>query len=225
MRTKKQVKEIIRILKEAYPEAKCSLDFSNSFECTIAVLLSAQCTDERVNIVTPELFAKASSAEEMNKLSQEEIEKYIKTCGLYKSKAKNIKKLSEIVVREYAGKIPKEMEKLIELPGVGRKTANVVMLEAFNNPQGVAIDTHAKRICNRIGISKEEDPNKVEKDLLRKIDVEQYKDANHLFVHHGRAVCKARKAECNICPINELCEYGIKELKGKNNGKIKIRIK
>ena len=207
MKSKKDVKNIIKILKETYPEAECSLDFSNPFQMAIAVLLSAQCTDARVNIVTKELFKIAPNAKEMNKLTVEEIEKYIASCGLYKTKAKNIKKLAEKVVKEYDGNIPDNMEELMELPGIGRKSANVIMLEAFHNPQGVAIDTHAKRICNRIGISKEEAPEKIEKDLLKKLDKEDYFDANHLCVWHGRYTCKARRPECERCTITKYCDY------------------
>ena len=207
MKSKKDVKEIIRILKETYPEAECSLDFSNPFQMAVAVLLSAQCTDARVNIVTKELFKVAPTAKEMNTLTIKEIEKYIASCGLYKTKAKNIKGLAEMVMDKYNGEIPDTMEELVKLPGIGRKSANVVMLEAFHNPQGVAIDTHAKRICNRIGISKEESPEKIEQDLLKKIDKDEYFDANHLFVWHGRYTCKARKPECEKCTITKYCNY------------------
>lgn len=207
MKSKKDVKEIIKILKETYPEAECSLDFSNPFQMAIAVLLSAQCTDARVNIVTKELFKAAPTAKEMNTLTIKEIEKYIASCGLYKTKAKNIKGLAEMVMDKYNGEIPDTMEELVKLPGIGRKSANVVMLEAFHNPQGVAIDTHAKRICSRIGISKEESPEKIEQDLLKKIDKDEYFDANHLFVWHGRYTCKARKPECEKCTITKYCNY------------------
>ena len=207
MKSKKDVKEIIRILKETYPEAECSLDFSNPFQMAVAVLLSAQCTDARVNIVTKELFKAAPTAKEMNTLTIKEIEKYIASCGLYKTKAKNIKGLAEMVMDKYNGEIPDTMEELVKLPGIGRKSANVVMLEAFHNPQGVAIDTHAKRICSRIGISKEESPEKIEQDLLKKIDKDEYFDANHLFVWHGRYTCKARKPECEKCTITKYCNY------------------
>jgi endonuclease III len=207
MKSKKDVKEIIKILKETYPEAECSLDFSNPFQMAVAVLLSAQCTDARVNIVTKELFKVAPTAKEMNTLTIKEIEKYIASCGLYKTKAKNIKGLAEMIMDKYNGEIPDTMEELIKLPGIGRKSANVVMLEAFHNPQGVAIDTHAKRICNRIGISKEESPEKIEQDLLKKIDKDEYFDANHLFVWHGRYTCKARKPECEKCTITKYCNY------------------
>ena len=199
MKSKKDVKEIIRILKETYPEAECSLDFSNPFQMAVAVLLSAQCTDARVNIVTKELFKAGPTAEKMNKLTIEEIEKYIDE--------HRDEMVAEMVMDKYNGEIPDTMEELVKLPGIGRKSANVIMLEAFHNPQGVAIDTHAKRICNRIGISKEESPEKIEKDLLKKIDKDEYFDANHLCVWHGRYTCKARKPECERCTITKYCNY------------------
>ena len=148
--TKKKLKEILNRLRKAYPEVKCTLDFSNPFQLAVAVLLSAQCTDERVNIVTPKLFEQAPNAFEMSKLTVEEIEEYIKTCGLYKTKAKNIKKLSEKLVEEFDGEIPNDMEKLTSLAGIGRKSANVIMLEAFRNPVGIAVDTHVTRVCGRL---------------------------------------------------------------------------
>ena len=208
MRITKAIKaEQIRILGEVYHDAKPALEFTTPFELLVAVALSAQCTDARVNIVTKELFKAAPTAKEMNKLTVKEIEKYIASCGLYKTKAKNIKGLAEMVMDIYNGEIPNTMEELVKLPGIGRKSANVVMLEAFHNPQGVAIDTHAKRICNRIGISKEESPEKIEQDLLKKIDKEEYFDANHLCVWHGRYTCKARKPECERCTITKYCNY------------------
>ena len=152
---KKQSIEIIETLKQTYPDAKCSLDFTTPFELLIAVILSAQCTDERVNKTTPAIFAKYNKPEDFAKMDLSLLENLIHPCGFYKNKAKNIKATSQILLEKYDGKVPNTMEELTALPGVGRKTANVVMLEAFNNPQGVAVDTHCKRISNRIGFSKE----------------------------------------------------------------------
>ncbi len=213
MKTKKQINEIINKLKNKYPEAKCSLDFNNSYEMLIAVLLSAQCTDERVNKTTPKLFEKYNSPEKMLSLNNSELEKYISSINFFKVKANNILKLSKILVEEFNGIVPDNMEELMKLPGIGRKSANVIMLEAFNNPQGVAIDTHAKRISNRIGISNKEDPSEIEKDILLKLDKKDYYDANHLFVWHGRYTCKARKPECTNCPITDMCDFYIKQIK------------
>ena len=207
MKTKKDTLEILKILKEYYPDATCSLDFKTPFQMVIAVMLSAQCTDERVNKTTPELFKKYPDAETLAKADIKELEEIIHPCGFYKNKAKNAKACSQKLVDEYNGVVPETMEELINLPGVGRKSANVIMLEAFHNPQGIAVDTHAKRISNRIGFSNNEDPEKVEKDLLKVVPKEFYYDANHLFVWHGRKTCDSRKPKCDMCPINNYCNY------------------
>lgn len=202
---KKLCIEIIENLKQTYPDAKCSLDFSTPFELLIAVMLSAQCTDDRVNKTTPSIFAKYNTPEDFAKMDLSLLENLIHPCGFYKNKAKNIKATSKILVEKYNSKVPQTMEELISLPGVGRKTANVVMLEAFNNPQGVAVDTHCKRISNRIGLSKESDPEKIEKDLLKNFDKKYYYDLNHILIWHGRNICSARSPKCDICPISHLC--------------------
>lgn len=202
-----KVIEIIEILKQMYPDATCSLDFSTPFEMGIAVMLSAQCTDERVNKITPVLFEKYKEPEDYMKARLEEIEEIIKPCGFYKNKAKNLMGYVKMVVEEYNGKLPKTMEELIKLPGIGRKSANVIMLEAFNNPQGIAVDTHAKRISNRLGLSKQKEPSKIEQDLIKQIPHEYFKDVNHLLVWHGRKTCDARKPRCKECKLKEYCEY------------------
>ena len=208
MKSKKEAEEIVKILKEYYKDATCSLDFRNPFEMTIAVMLSAQCTDERVNKTTPKLFEKYGTPEKMAEAPIEELEKIVHPCGFYKNKAKNMKACSKMLVEKFGGKVPSNMEDLQSLPGVGRKSANVIMLEAFHNPQGIAVDTHAKRISNKIGFSKEEDPEKIEKDLLKVIKKEYYYDVNHLFVWHGRNTCIARNPQCDNCPVNSFCnEY------------------
>lgn len=203
---KKNVTKIIEELKDMYPEAKCSLDFSTPFEMGIAVMLSAQCTDERVNKITPILFAKYKKPEDYIKATLEEIENIIKPCGFYKNKAKNLKGYAKNIIEKYKGQMPETIEELMELPGIGRKSANVIMLEAFNNPQGIAIDTHAKRISNRIGLSKEKEPSKIEKDLIKQIPKEYFKDVNHLLVWHGRKICNARKPKCEECGVNKYCD-------------------
>lgn len=203
---KKDVTKIIEELKDMYPEAKCSLDFSTPFEMGIAVMLSAQCTDERVNKITPILFAKYKKPEDYIKATLEEIEDIIKPCGFYKNKAKNLKGYAKNIIEKYKGQMPETIEELMELPGIGRKSANVIMLEAFNNPQGIAIDTHAKRISNRIGLSKEKEPSKIEKDLIKQIPKEYFKDVNHLLVWHGRKICNARKPKCEECGVNKYCD-------------------
>ena len=209
---KKQNIEIIEKLKQTYPDAKCSLDFTTPFELLIAVILSAQCTDERVNKTTPNIFDKYNTPQDFANMDLSLLEDLIHSCGFYKNKAKNIKSTSQILLEKYNGNVPNTMEELIELPGVGRKTANVVMLEAFNNPQGVAVDTHCRRISNRIGFSKETEPEKIEKDLLKQFSKEYYYDLNHILIWHGRNICSAKNAKCDICPISNNC----KEFNSKN---------
>lgn len=203
---KKDIIKIVEILKDTYPDAKCSLDFTTPFEMLVAVILSAQCTDERVNKTTPALFAKYSTPQDFANMDIEELENFIHPCGFYKNKAKNIKATAQIIATKYNGKVPETMEELMSLPGVGRKTANVVMLEAFNKPQGIAVDTHCKRISNKIGFSNEKEPEKIEQDLLKIIPKEYYKDMNHILIWHGRNTCVARNPKCDECSINKYCE-------------------
>lgn len=209
---KKEAIEIIEILKEYYSDATCSLDFTTPFEMVIAVMLSAQCTDERVNKVTPNLFEKYSTPEQINNMPIEELEKIIHPCGFYKTKSKNIKAMAEAIIEKYNGVVPEDMESLMSLPGVGRKCANVIMLEAFNNPQGIAVDTHAKRISSRLRLSKNSVPEKIEQDLLKLLPKEYYKDVNHLLVWHGRKTCTARNPKCDECPVRKY-----RKDKSKNN--------
>lgn len=203
----KEIIQLIELLKSAYPDAKCSLDFNSPFELGIAVMLSAQCTDERVNKTTPSIFEKYNTPQDFINLDIETLENLIHPCGFYKTKAKNIKEYSRKLLKDFNGVLPNDIEKLVTLAGIGRKSANVIMLEAFNNPIGIAVDTHAKRISNRLGLSSESDPNKIEKDLLKIIPKEYYKDVNHLLVWHGRNTCTARKPKCELCPVKEYCKY------------------
>ena len=205
MKTKKEIIEIIKILKENYPEAKCSLDFKTPFELVIAVMLSAQCTDERVNKTTPSLFKLYDTPEKLSQIDIKDLEKIIHPCGFYKNKAKNIIECSKRLVEVYDSEVPENMEDLQTLAGIGRKSANVVMLDAFNKPQGIAVDTHAKRLSNRLGLSSNSDPEKIEKDLLKQIPKEYLKDVNHLFVYHGRHTCTSRSPKCENCPIQKYC--------------------
>ena len=204
---KNEAIKIIEILKNAYPDAKCSLDFTTPFEMLVAVILSAQCTDERVNKTTPSIFSKYSAPEDFVKMPLETLEELIHPCGFYKNKAKNIKLTAQKIVDEFGGEVPDTMDELLSLPGVGRKTANVVMLEAFNKPQGIAVDTHCKRLANRIGFSDEETPEKIEQDLLSLFPYEYLKDINHVLIYHGRAICTARSPKCKECPIKEFCRF------------------
>ena len=176
---KSDVIKIFEILKDYHKDAKCSLDFTTPFEMLVAVMLSAQCTDERVNKTTPYLFSKYNTPESIATLDLKTIEDIIHPCGFYKNKAKNLKACSQKLVLEFNSIVPNNMEDLMTLPGIGRKSANVIMLEAFNMPQGIAVDTHAKRISNRLGLSSKEDPEKIEQDLLKLLPYEYLKDANH----------------------------------------------
>lgn len=202
-----KVIEIVELLKARYPDATCSLDFNSPFELGIAVMLSAQCTDERVNKTTPSIFKKYSTPQDFIDIDIKTLEDLIHPCGFYKTKAKNIKAYSKKILEEYNGELPKSMDELITLPGIGRKSANVIMLEAFNNPIGIAVDTHAKRISNRIGLSSNSDPSKIEQDLLKIIPNKYYKDVNHLLVWHGRNICTARNPKCTECPVSKYCNF------------------
>ena len=208
---KKDVVAIIEELKNMYPDAKCSLDFKTPFQMLVAVVLSAQCTDERVNKTTPSIFEKYPEPIDFVNMDIAELENLIHPCGFYKTKAKNLKKTADILVQKYNSIVPQNMEELMNLPGVGRKSANVIMLEAFNKPQGIAVDTHCKRISNRMGFSKESEPEKIEQDLLKVVPKEYYKDVNHLFMWHGRNTCTAQKPKCDSCKVRKHC----KEMKNK----------
>jgi len=203
---KKEIK-IIEILKETYPDAKCSLDFNTPFQMMVAVVLSAQCTDARVNQVTPEIFKKYPEPIDFANMELSLLEELIHSCGFYKNKAKNIKAAATKIVNEYNGQLPNTMEELVNLPGVGRKSANVIMLEAFNDPQGIAVDTHAKRISNRLGLSNAGNPVQIEKDLIKKFPKKYFYDVNHLLVWHGRNLCKAQNPNCEKCPLQIYCKY------------------
>ena len=202
---KKEAIEIIEKLLKMYPDAKCSLDFKTPFEMLVAVCLSAQCTDDRVNKVTPELFKVYDTPQDFANCDLEKLENLIHSCGFYKNKAKNLKAAGQKIMNDFHGEVPQTMEELITIPGVGRKSANVIMLEAFNNPQGIAVDTHAKRLSNRLGFSKESEPSKIEKDLLKVIPKEYWKDVNHIFIWHGRNTCSSQNPKCDNCLLKDYC--------------------
>lgn len=204
----KDVNKILDKLEELYPDAKCELDYTTPFELLIATILSAQCTDVRVNIVTGKMFKKYNTPEAFNKLSIEEIIKEIKTCGLYKSKAEKIKITSKKICEDYNGQVPDTLEELVKLPGVGRKTAGVVLSNAFNKP-AIAVDTHVFRVSNRIGIVNTKTPEKTEFALMEAIQKKRWSHSHHLLIFHGRRMCKARNPECGICSIKSDCNYYI----------------
>ncbi len=203
---KKDVIELVETLKKTYPDATCSLDFKTPFQLVIAVMLSAQCTDERVNLTTPALFQKYPTIEAFANCDINELEEIIHPCGFYKNKAKNARACANKILKDYNGVVPNTMDELIKLPGIGRKSANVILLEVFGIATGIAVDTHAKRISNRLGLSKEKDPAKIEQDLLKIIPKEYLKDVNHLFVWHGRNTCMARNPNCENCTLKKFCK-------------------
>lgn len=204
---KSDAKKLVQILKNTYPDATCSLDFKTPFQLVVAVMLSAQCTDERVNKTTPILFEKCKSIQDFADIDITELEKLIHPCGFYRNKAKNIKLCAKQVLENFNGIVPQTMDELLSLAGVGRKSANVVLLEAFGIANGIAVDTHAKRISNRIGLSDETEPEKIEQDLLKVFSKEDLKDINHLFMWHGRNTCISRKPLCENCTIKDYCKY------------------
>ena len=204
---KKDAVELVKILRETYPDATCSLDFKKHFEMVVAVMLSAQCTDERVNLTTPALFKRCPNIEDYVNIGIKELEDIIHPCGFYKNKAKNIKLCAKQVLENFNGVVPNNMDDLLTLAGVGRKSANVILLEVYGIANGIAVDTHAKRISKLMGLSKESDPSKIEQDLVKIFPKETLKDINHLFVWHGRNTCIARKPKCDICTVNKFCKF------------------
>lgn len=203
----KKTEELINELSKCYDGEKGSLDFNTPFELLVAVMLSAQCTDARVNIVTKDLFKVANTPQDFAKMDIKEIEKLISSISFYRNKSKHIKECSIQIVEKYNGVVPSSMEELTTLSGIGRKSANVIMLEAFNDCQGIAVDTHAHRLSNRLGLSDENDPNKIEQDLLRKIPKKYWRLMNHLLVYHGREICKAKNPLCDKCTVSSYCRY------------------
>ena len=202
----KDVNEILDRLEELYPDAKCELDYTTPFELLIATILSAQCTDVRVNIVTGKMFKKYNTPQDFNKLSISEISEEIKTCGLYKSKSEKIKQTSKMICELYDGEVPNTLDELVKLPGVGRKTAGVVLSNAFGQ-DAIAVDTHVFRVSNRIGIVNTSTPEKTEFALMEAIPKKRWSKSHHLMIFHGRRICKARNPECEICPVKEMCTY------------------
>ena len=205
--TIEETNKMINILRKTYPYAKCSLDFNEPFQLVVAVMLSAQCTDERVNKVTPALFQRCKTIDDFANIDINELENLIHSCGFYKNKAANIKKCAKQILTDFNGIVPNDMDKLLSLAGVGRKSANVIQLEVFGIANGIAVDTHCKRISNRIGLSNEKEPTKIEMDLLKQIDKSNLKDVNHLFIWHGRYTCTARNPNCNNCTIKKSCKF------------------
>ena len=204
--TKKQLAErAVELLKEEYPDAICSLNYSDPFQLLIATRLSAQCTDARVNMVTPSLFAEFPTAEKMSEAELSRVEEHIKSCGLYKTKAKDLIGIGKGITENFGGKVPDTIEELTTLPGVGRKTANLIIGDVYGKP-AVVTDTHLIRLANRIGLTEEKEPFKVEKELKAILPPDESNDFCHRTVLHGRAVCTARKAYCEKCVLKEICK-------------------
>ena len=208
MTKKEKVKKILEKLHEKFGDPKCALDFKTPFELLVAVILSAQCTDVRVNIVTKEMYKKVNTPEGFAALPVEKIEEMIKSTGFFRNKAKNIKLCSQQLLSKYNGEIPKDMDKLIELAGVGRKTANVVRGEVWGLADGITVDTHVKRLSNLIGLVKNDDPVKIEQELMKIVPKKDWIDFSHYLILQGRDKCIARRPKCNECEIKELCYHG-----------------
>jgi len=202
----KRVGEIARRLEKAYPEAKCALKHSNAFQLLVATILSAQCTDERVNKVTPGLFQKYPTPKDFASLRQEVLEQEIHSTGFFRNKAKSIIGAAQKIVKDYKGRVPETMEEMLTLPGVARKTANVVLGTAFGKATGVVVDTHVHRIARRLDLSREKTPEKIEQDLMRLIPQSNWIDFAHQLIFHGRRCCMARSPQCSACPVEDLCD-------------------
>ena len=197
--------EIIKRLSKAHPDAHVALDFTNPLECLIATILSAQCTDERVNMVTKTLFVKYRTPEDYLTVPVEELAADIKPTGFFNQKTKSIRGACARIVEAYGGKVPNTMEDLITLPGVARKTANIVLGNAYGIVEGIAVDTHVRRVGERLGFTSETDPDKIERDLMRLIPRKRWFDFTYVIIDHGRSTCVARKPRCDVCPVNDLC--------------------
>jgi endonuclease-3 len=201
---KKRAREVLTRLRRAYPDARCELNFSNPLELAVAAILSAQCTDKRVNLVTPPLFKKYRTAKDWAGTPQEVLEDEIRSTGFFHNKAKNIRALCAELDRNFGGKLPQDLDVLITLPGIGRKTANLLIATAYGKP-GIIVDTHFKRLSNRLGFTDHDDPDKIEFDLKALLPEKDWSDFSHGMVFHGRRCCFARKPSCSICPVKDLC--------------------
>lgn len=211
----KLARQLVAGLKKEYRDATCALRHEDPFQLLIATILSAQCTDERVNQVTPELFARFPTAAHMASASQQELEKLIKSTGFFRNKAKSILACCRKLVDEHGGEIPRDIEQFTQLPGVGRKTANVVLGTAFGIASGVVVDTHVQRISRRMGLTREETPEKIERELMTLLPRKEWIDYSHRVIHHGRRVCKARTPLCEQCSLNQIClRVGVEDSTG-----------
>ena len=200
-----RVEQIIALLRTTYPDAECALVYRNAWELLVSTILSAQCTDKRVNMVTPALFARFPTVEAFAAASREDLETAIRSTGFFRNKAKNIQGAAHVMLEKFGGAVPETMAELLELPGVARKTANVVLGVAFQVADGVVVDTHVSRLSQRMKLTREKDPTKIERDLMQVVPQADWIDIGHLLIHHGRALCTARKPACSECPLQDLC--------------------
>jgi len=204
------VAEIIARLRLIHPDAHCALDYKTPYELLVATVLSAQCTDERVNLTTPALFERFPTIATLAAADQSEVEALVRPTGFYRQKARYIREAAQRILTEFGGEVPQEMDELLSLPGVARKTANVVRAEIFGLADGVAVDTHVKRLAARLGLSEETDPVKIERDLMAIVPHENWIEVTHLLIWHGRRICTARKPDCLNCPLNDICPSAFK---------------
>lgn len=207
---KNKLPELLARLGDMYPVAECALVHRNAFELLAATILSAQCTDKRVNIVTPALFERYPSPSEMAQAAQSDVEELIRTTGFFRNKAKSLIGMAQGLMNKHGGEVPRTIEELVELPGVARKTANVVLGTCFGIPSGVVVDTHVSRITQRLGLTSHTDPVKIERDLMTLLPRDQWIIFSHRLIHHGRGLCNARAPQCKECPLLDLCPTGIK---------------
>ena len=201
----KRVLRIIKILRELYPQSHTALYFQSPLEILVATILSAQCTDKKVNEVTPGVFKKYQSAKDFAEADLRELEKEIRPTGFYRNKAKNIQAAAQKIEKDFSGKVPSSMDDLLTLPGVARKTANIVLSSAYHKAEGIAVDTHVKRLSQRLGLSDEKNPDKIERDLMDVVPKKEWLHFNYMLVNHGRKICKAKKPLCGECRLNQLC--------------------
>jgi len=205
LNNKTRLLNIIELLEKEHPDAKIALNYTSPLELLVATILSAQCTDKRVNIVTKTLFKKYRKAEDYANADLEELEEDIRSTGFYRNKARNIKKCCQILVEKFNSKVPKTMEDMLELPGVARKTANIVLSNVYGVIEGIAVDTHVRRLSQRLGLSEQKNPNKIERDLMETVPKTEWMRITDLLIFHGRRICVARNPQCGICVLNKLC--------------------
>ena len=201
----KNMDKLLSLLKKEYPKAKIALNFGNSLEILVATVLSAQCTDERVNMVTESLFKKYRKVQDYAKANPKTFEREIRSTGFYRNKAKNIISAAQKILKDFGGKMPDTMDELVQLPGVARKTANIVLFNGFGKIEGIAVDTHVRRLSQRLGFTKNQDPDKIEKDLMKPLDKKEWGKFSYLLIEHGRKICDAKKPKCLECLLQKLC--------------------